>query len=284
MVHRLNSLPGLLLIAVAFSISAEGQDQQAEFRHYEKEGLAFDYPATWAAAENLDPAAQFVELAPADKTAQLIVRWQTESQLDCEVKRDWSQLIRKLAAPVASRIHAKIPEATSWEKTQFGQLPIAQIHLHGQLDKVAVSAEICLAVARQRYLFLVYVRAENDQGGAEAWNLFQRTLAVAPDADASAEKESDDLILKGKLLYRAQPIYPTGVKSVAGGGDVVVQVLIDESGKVIKACALGARVLSGPAEDAAKNSKFTPTLRNGKPIRATATIVYQFPKPTPSAH
>lgn len=279
--HKLKTLLVLPVIAMAFFNNAEAQSSPAESRHFEKEGLQFDYPIDWLVTERSDTLAHFVELAPEKNTAQLIVRWQFEEVLKCEVIRDWSQLLKKLAAPVASRIKAKIPAATSWEKTHFGQLEIAQIHLHGLLDNVPVTGEICLAVARQRYLFLVYVRADTNQSAEEAWGLFRRTLTVAPEAARDAQNETDDRILNGKLLHQPMPRHLTGEMAGPRGGDVRVEVLINESGKVIKACQLGG---GSALEQAAMDAEFSPTTRNGKPIRVTRMIVYHFPAPPPSAH
>ncbi len=60
-------------------------------------------------------------------------------------------------------------------------------------------------------------------------------------------------------------------------GKVDVQVLIDESGKVISAKAInGHPMLRANAEHAAVNARFTPTLLSNVPVKVTGVIVYNF--------
>ncbi len=60
-------------------------------------------------------------------------------------------------------------------------------------------------------------------------------------------------------------------------GKVTVEIDLDEEGNVSKANATGGpAMLRQSAEDAAKRSKFKPTLFNGNPIKAKGTITYSF--------
>jgi periplasmic protein TonB len=60
-------------------------------------------------------------------------------------------------------------------------------------------------------------------------------------------------------------------------GTVVVKIAVDETGKVVAAQALaGHPLLAGPAVEASRQARFTPTLVNGKPIREIGTITYNF--------
>jgi protein TonB len=57
----------------------------------------------------------------------------------------------------------------------------------------------------------------------------------------------------------------------------LVQVTIDEQGKVISAKAnCGIIEFVEVSEDAARRSKFSPTLINGQPVKVTGVIVYNF--------
>jgi hypothetical protein len=54
-------------------------------------------------------------------------------------------------------------------------------------------------------------------------------------------------------------------------------VLIDESGTVIRACAVeGPRLLMKASESAAYQSKFTPTTLEGKQVKVNGLIIYNF--------
>ena len=61
---------------------------------------------------------------------------------------------------------------------------------------------------------------------------------------------------------------------------VVVWVSVDETGKVISASAVsGHPLLRATALQAARLAEFSPTMLNGKAIRITGLIVYNFLAP-----
>ncbi len=75
----------------------------------------------------------------------------------------------------------------------------------------------------------------------------------------------------------ATPVYSQIAKNLNLQGQVTVQVLINEEGKVVKAEAVeGHRLLREASEQAARKSKFKPTLVDGKPVKAKGFIVYNF--------
>ena len=83
--------------------------------------------------------------------------------------------------------------------------------------------------------------------------------------------------MNGKASFLAKPPYPPAARAMGITGTVNVQVLIDEKGNVISAAAAtGHPLLRGVAETAARQSKFTPTLLTGQPVKVTGVIVYQF--------
>jgi TonB family protein len=85
-------------------------------------------------------------------------------------------------------------------------------------------------------------------------------------------------VITGKALNLAKPSYPAEARQVRAGGAVPVEVLIDETGNVIHACALKAAhpALMESAEIAAYRSKFIPTLLAGSAVKVFGTIVYNF--------
>lgn len=84
-------------------------------------------------------------------------------------------------------------------------------------------------------------------------------------------------VLNGKALKLAKPRYPQAARDSGASGTVVVQVLIDETGKVISARAIGGHPdLRKVSEDAALESEFSPTRLEGKPVKVTGVIQYNF--------
>ena len=85
-------------------------------------------------------------------------------------------------------------------------------------------------------------------------------------------------ILNDKAISLGRPVYPPIAKSVNAAGKVVVRVLIDESGQVIRAEALnGHALLVGAAVRAASESVFAPAMANGYAVKISGLIIYNFP-------
>ena len=90
-------------------------------------------------------------------------------------------------------------------------------------------------------------------------------------------KEISVGVVNGKAIQLAKPAYPAEAREAKAGGAVNVQVTIDEQGNVISAKAVsGDALLRAASEEAARNSKFAPTMFQGAPIKVTGIIVYNF--------
>jgi len=79
------------------------------------------------------------------------------------------------------------------------------------------------------------------------------------------------------LIEAPQPAYPDEIKQQEVEGTVVVVVTIGDDGKVIYAKAKsGPEELYGVSEAAARKARFKPTMLQGKPVKVTAVISYDF--------
>jgi len=84
-------------------------------------------------------------------------------------------------------------------------------------------------------------------------------------------------VMNGKATSLPRPAYPPTAKAVHASGQVNVQVLIDESGRVISASAVsGHPLLRSAAEGAARGARFSPTLLSGQPVKVSGMITYNF--------
>jgi Ca-activated chloride channel family protein len=84
-------------------------------------------------------------------------------------------------------------------------------------------------------------------------------------------------VLNSKAVNLPKPEYPSAAKSVGAQGRVVVELTIDETGKVIKARAIsGHALLQKAAVAAALQARFSPTILSGEPVSITGTISYTF--------
>ena len=132
-----------------------------------------------------------------------------------------------------------------------------------------------LVEALNRYL--IVLTAENKTDEAALVRARLATLSAEPGVVEGG-------VVNGWAVKLVQPSYPMSVPHTYGSIRIGrVRVLIDENGKVISAKAeppagpdMTYPRFAGAAEDAARKSLFTPTLRSGVPVKVNGTIIYQF--------
>lgn len=84
-------------------------------------------------------------------------------------------------------------------------------------------------------------------------------------------------VITGLATYLPKPVYTQMAKQVRAQGSVSVQVLIDETGRVISAKALGGSpFLTVEAQKAAMQARFAPTLLSNQPVKVSGIITYNF--------
>ena len=84
-------------------------------------------------------------------------------------------------------------------------------------------------------------------------------------------------MLNDKAVSLPRPAYPAVAKAAGASGTVVVHVIVDETGKVTSAKAVsGHPLLQQAAVQAAYQARFEPTKLNGKPVKVSGTISYNF--------
>ena len=84
-------------------------------------------------------------------------------------------------------------------------------------------------------------------------------------------------VITGEATFLPKPAYPPIAKQMRAHGPVSVQVLIDESGKVVSATAVkGNPVLLHAAEKAAFQARFKPTRLSDQPVKVSGVITYNF--------
>ena len=85
-------------------------------------------------------------------------------------------------------------------------------------------------------------------------------------------------VLNGKALSLPKPEYPSAARDRRLSGSVIVKVLIDETGKVIKAedMCQGPPYLTESSIKSALKARFTPTKLSGVPVKVNGVIQYNF--------
>lgn len=102
----------------------------------------------------------------------------------------------------------------------------------------------------------------------------QKTEEPAPDeTDSVLQQPGVDLAALQNYL-----IYPEKAKKDGIEGRVILRVLVDTDGSVRKALIQhsDSKLLNQAAIDAVKETKFTPALKNGKPIMVWVSIPINF--------
>ena len=79
------------------------------------------------------------------------------------------------------------------------------------------------------------------------------------------------------VATKVQPDYPPVARQLRIQGTVELQVLVAETGEVLKVDIVsGNPMFTGPSAQAVKCWKFRPFVENGKPIRVLAPVTVDF--------
>jgi len=84
-------------------------------------------------------------------------------------------------------------------------------------------------------------------------------------------------VLNGVAISLPPPGYPEAARRLRTSGVVSVEVVVDETGKVISAVATsGPAILRDVAVQAALRARFSPTKLSGQPVKVSGLINYKF--------
>jgi len=104
--------------------------------------------------------------------------------------------------------------------------------------------------------------------------------AARPAEGESAKAPLSGGVLNGKAISLPKPAYPPAARNSGAWGKVVVEVTIDEQGRIIEARAIsGHPFLQQAAVQAARQARFEPARLSGQPVKIKGTINYVFALP-----
>jgi protein TonB len=129
----------------------------------------------------------------------------------------------------------------------------------------------------------------NGLGSVEVGNVRANTSANGPVVHLDSEppppapaprpilKPVSGGVLNGTAISLPPPSYPEAARRLRMGGVISVEVIVDETGKVISAVATsGPAVLRDVAVQAALRARFSPTKLSGQPVKVSGLINYKF--------
>jgi protein TonB len=165
----------------------------------------------------------------------------------------------------------KPPDTTSVERNKVKEMRMNTLTALGSNDSDAKNA-----------LPDTYKGPVNTSGtGTDTPDLSKNTVKDDEPPPAAVKKAPPKTIsggvLNGKAISLPKPTYPAAARAVRASGAVQVQVLIDETGKVVSASAAGGHpLLQQAAVAAARGARFSPTLLSGQPVKVSGIITYNF--------
>jgi protein TonB len=189
---------------------------------------------------------------------------QPDKQPDVDVRKELIQNI--MSSPV------KPPEVISTAKNQIKEMRTDRMTKVGSTD-----SDTGARVDQGR----AGVTDTGGTGGISTGTGTTPTGGVDDDAPPPPPKPKPKTIsggaVNGKAINLVKPAYPAAAKAIRASGTVIVQVVIDESGRVISASASsGHPLLRGPAVAAAQATRFSPTTLSGQPVKVSGFITYNF--------
>ena len=174
-----------------------------------------------------------------------------------------TEAIDRIAAPT------KIPDAVSAHAS-----PVPEIPLGGYtIGPVNIDAVISGPASD---------KGPGGPGGGGTGPLVRIDTTPPPVSEKTAEQHPPTVLRKSEILNGMatslpKPPYPITAKTVRAQGPVNVQIMINESGKIVSAHATsGNPLLRAAAVQAAYQARFNPTLLNGVPVKVSGIIVYNF--------
>jgi protein TonB len=102
-------------------------------------------------------------------------------------------------------------------------------------------------------------------------------LKVEPPPVPRKQTVNVGSLITSRAISLPKPPYPPIARAVKASGPVTVQILLDETGKVISARAVsGHTLLQAAAVNAAYQARFSPTILTGQPVKVSGIITYNF--------
>ena len=128
---------------------------------------------------------------------------------------------------------------------------------------------------------LVGTPGPGNEGGTRNSSSRAALIEVDPPIPQPTPKPVPRVISKGVITSQAltlpRPVYPAIAKQARVQGAVSVQVLIDETGKVVSAKTIsGHPFFAGVSQQAAYSARFSPTRLGDQPVKVSGVITYNF--------
>jgi Gram-negative bacterial TonB protein C-terminal len=287
LMFHLRHILGFCLAFAVLSLSTSAQDSAIPNKEFSKDGLTFSYPTNWTLTDQSNELQQYLALTRSDSTLVIAViasRTTIKSfdHFSFTEKKITEPYIRSLAENFGAPAHPADRHVRCQEVAFHRN--VEGVELKGLYHNEPSTAAVYSFVLGGRFVTLVYLHSEKASvSGDIAWEAVHKSLKVRDqNLPANSEPAISDLVDSGflKALLLPFPDYPTNIMHTRPNGTVVMQVFIDETGKVASTKLIsGSPVLMLAAFKAAHASKFAPPLLCGQPVTTTGVLLYRFTGP-----
>ena len=283
LVTAINRLALILCMISVLSFGVYAQSAGPKLNHFAADGISFDYPDGYSVTDESSSEAQRLILTRRGSSVQLTII-ATKSLV---LRNDEPAAIEKSTEPLIKQVAKILGENRSERteiKTQVGSKEAEGVRLRSS-GKSRRTGEVIWVRLGLRLISMALVRSDPDESpGSHLWQTIRSSLRVEAPVIAAMKAEEEPTqepitggVLNGKALALPQPAYPPLARAAHISGTVTVQVLIDEQGNVTAAHAVdGHPLLQAVCVAAAQQTKFSPTLLEGEPVRVTGVIKYNF--------
>ncbi len=185
-------------------------------------------------------------------------------------------------------IPAPAPEPTSVVRTHHASRRVRDKDYVARPFSTPIPPELAVQGAAARQASESAATAAVPASGESAPDKPEKPMDTAPATGSGAASGAARRLnvsaseMSGKLLSAPTPGYPTLARLAHVQGQVVVEAVVDPSGKVSSAHVVsGHRLLRGAAVDAVLHRRYRPTLVDGQAVEVSTTVTLDFPPPAP---
>jgi hypothetical protein len=181
----MRTLAFVLLIA---TLSAFSSLAQTEPKHFAKDGLSFDYPATWQLSDQSTGQMQLIQLMRGDGYAEIRLRVPREVLKTAEKEGAAKKLVQDKYVEqfIDSLQQAGLKPNRSEVNTEIAGGPAAGVSVRAILDRQPGGMDSYYRVLSDRFINLSEIGSETDmKKSADAWDLLRSSLKIEAPAQPS---------------------------------------------------------------------------------------------------
>ena len=177
----MNFLRFLICVIFVALVAAIGLAQDPNVKHFEKDGLSFDYPANWQISDQSTGQMQFLELTQGDVTIRVRSprEWLKTPDKEAHAKKLFQdQYVESFATQFEQQ---GMQPKRSAVTTQLGGGDAEGIRLRVVMDRQPGGLDSYYRIVSDRLVHLSVLGSERDIAkDAPAWDMIRNSLKVEP--------------------------------------------------------------------------------------------------------